>query len=239
MILAPKQVKEFWRLWPQACSANGWTRENGMTAAAIDAKRKEVLRECGFNSLTEVDRRDGFTKVKNKLLVLIGVSVQAGVEANDPVAHNNARIHRHVIETEILPCLALYVEDVTGYVATVIAGLTRHYKTDRPTRPPTLSDLDIYPAIAQRRTTNPTCCAPDGRRVVPGPSQLEQCLMTLSARLNALRKAAGDSIHDMKTKAGLECNCAQCCRRRGMCISSASNEEAKMNMLTADPDWTV
>jgi hypothetical protein len=196
MNLSPDQVKRFWSLWKQACVANAWTKENGMSGSDIDAKRKEVLRECGFDSLTLVDRINGFTKVKNKLLVLIGTSVQAGMEANDPVAHNNARIHRHKIEKEILPCLALYVEDVTGYVATVIAGLTRHYQTDQPTRPPTLSDLS---PLATRHSS---------------PSQMEQCLMTLHARLHALRKAAGDSIHDMKLKAGLVCDCAACGRRR-------------------------
>ena len=235
MILSPEQVKTFWRLWPQACRANGWIKENGLTASDIDARRKEVLRECGFDSLTHVDKRDGFTKVKNRLLILIGESVQAGIEAHDPVAHNNARIHRHKIEKEILPCLALYVEDVTGYVATVIAGLTRHYQTDQPTRPATLSDLDIYPAIGSRHTTNDTCHAIKGKRYSPGPSQLEQCLMTLHARLHALRKAAGDSIHDMLTKAGLECNCAKCCRRQRFEYSLNAPVAAK----EPDPDWNV
>lgn len=235
MMLSPDQVKRFWHLWPQVCRANGWTKENGMNAAAIDAKRKEVLRECGFDSLTHVDRRDGFTKVKNKLELLIGTSVQAGIEANDPVAHNNARIHRHTIEKEILPCLALYTE-VDGYLATVIAGLTRHYKTDQPTRPPTLDDLDIYPAIGNRHTKSNTCCAVKGQRLCPGPSQLEQCLMTLSARLNALRKASGDTIHDMKLRAGLECNCAQCCRRRRHEYSLNAPEQVA---ASTDPDWTV
>ena len=70
MILSPDQVKRFWYLWKQVCIANGWTKERGMNAAQVDAKRKEILRECGFDSLTSVDRTNGFTKVKNKLLIL-------------------------------------------------------------------------------------------------------------------------------------------------------------------------
>jgi hypothetical protein len=200
MNLAPDQVKMFWRLWPQACRANGWTKERGLSAAEVDAKRKELLRACGFDSLTEVDRTDGFTRVKNKLLILIGVSVQAGKEDQDPT-ENTGRNHRYVIEKEILPCLALYEEDVTGYVATVIAGLTRHYKVDRPTRPPTLADLDTKPSFKKRAS-----------KWIKGPSQMLQALMTLSARLNDKRKAAGDSLHDMKRKAGVPCDCAEICR---------------------------
>lgn len=211
MILSRDQVKRFWFLWPQACRANGWTRENGLTTAAIDAKRKEILRECGFISLTEVDRTAGFTKVKNKLEILIGTNLKAAGEDQDTTA-NTARTHRYVIEKEILPCLALYVEDVTSYVASIIADHIRHYKTDRPTRPPTFADLT--------------------------PAQMKRALMTLSARLNAKRKAARESIHEMRTKARLECNCRQCCNRR-VSISPATNEAEKMDMATADPDWTV
>lgn len=205
MMLSENQVNTFWRLWPKACQANGWTRDNGMTTVQIDAKRKELLLDCGFTSLTLVDRKDGFTKVKNKLLILIGVDVEAGKEDQDTTA-NTARTHRWVIENEIIPCLALYEEDVTGYIATVIAGKIRYYKTDRPERPPTLSDLT--------------------------PSQMAQCLSTLSARLNTKRKASGDSIHDMKIRAGVKCTCAKCSRKQPM-------TRQEVALVTGDPDWTV
>ncbi len=187
MKLSPAQVSTFWRLWQRACVANAWTRDQGMPASAVEAKRKEVLAECGFDSLTKVDRTDGFTKVKNKLLILIGESIQAGKEDQDPT-ENRARTHRWVIEKEIIPCLALYIEDVTGYIAQILADHIRHYKTDRPTRPPTLGDLT--------------------------PAQMKSVLMTLSARLNEKRASSGDTLHEMKTKAGLECDCAGCSRGR-------------------------
>lgn len=200
MKLSPSQVRRFWQLWPQACRANGWTKENGLSSLDIDAKRKEVLRECGFKSLTEVDRTNGFTKVKNKLEILVGVSLQAAKEDLD-TTENDARMQRWVIENEIIPCLALYLEDVTGYVASVIADLTRHYKTDRPERPPTLSDLSAKPTFVRL----------DGSE---GPSQMLQALMILSARLNEKRADAGDSEHEMRMKAHLICNCAGCIRGR-------------------------
>lgn len=211
MLLNEKQVKSFWRLWPQACRANGWTKERGLSASEIEAKRKEVLRACGFDSLTRVDKRDGFTKVKNRLLILIGTDLKAAGEDQDTTA-NTARMHRHVIEKEIIPCLVLYVEDVTGYVATIIADAIRHYKIDRPTRPPTLGDLT--------------------------PEQMHRALMTLSARLNQKRRAARDTIHDMKTKAGLECNCRLCCNRR---LAQQPSERVHFSPVaaSADPDWNV
>jgi hypothetical protein len=66
MKLSTEQVSLFWREWPKACKAMGWTKANGMSAAEIDLKRKEFLLRCGFDSLTKVDRVDGFTKVKNE-----------------------------------------------------------------------------------------------------------------------------------------------------------------------------
>lgn len=227
MILAPDQVKSFWYLWPQACRANGWTKENGLSAAAIDAKRKEILRECGFDSLTMVDRTDGFTKVKNKLLILIGTDLKAAGEDQD-TTENTARNHRYILEKEIIPCLALYEEHATGYVATVIAGLSRHYKEDRPTRPPTLADLDTKPSFRKVRG-----------QWKQGPSQMLQALMTLSGRLHVKRKAAGDTIHDMNLKAGLECHCAPCSRRRQ--FEAAQPEPVQFPAVAAstDPDWNV
>jgi hypothetical protein len=189
MNLSHDQVKRFWYLWKQVCLANAWTKDAGLSAADIDARRKAILRECGFASLTTVDRTAGFTKVKNKLLILIGTDLQAAQEDQDATA-NTSRNHRWVIEKEILPCLALYLEDVTGYVAGILADTLRHYKTDRPTRPPGLGDLT--------------------------PAQMHRTLMTLSARLNAKRKSAGDTIHEMRTKAGVRCDCAGCVRGRAI-----------------------
>ena len=42
--------------------------------------------------------------------------------------------------------------------------------------------------------------------------QLRRLRFTISARLNEKRKASGDTIHDMRTKAGVKCQCAKCSR---------------------------
>ena len=83
MILSSPQVQRFWREWAATCKVMHWTRDAGLTAAAIDAKRKEFLKGCGFDSLTQVDRVDGFTNVLKELQLLQGTDLQAAREADD------------------------------------------------------------------------------------------------------------------------------------------------------------
>jgi hypothetical protein len=160
-----------------------WTRTAGMTAAEIDAKRKELLSRCGFDSLTEVTRVDGFTKVLNELLVLQGTSLKAGIEREDQTI-NRARTIRHQIAAELVPCLYLYIEDVPGYLQTVMESKTRYHKIDRPTTALRIQDLD-YNAV-------------------------QQLQYTLAARLNTLRNKASDTICDMKCAAHIPCDCSRC-----------------------------
>lgn len=199
MNLSASQVKEFWRLWPQACRAQHWTREDGLTTADIDLKRKEFLAGCGFKSLTLVDRTDGFTRVLNGLKVLIGVSVKAGLEVGDPTL-NKARNIRHVIANEIEPCLAVYVQDVYAYITAIMEDKNRWWKLDKPARDITLEDLDAKPIFRRGKDGN----------LQEWPSTLEQLLMTLNARLHAKRREAGHSIHDMKVAARVPCHCKAC-----------------------------
>jgi hypothetical protein len=199
MKLSPDQVKMFWREWPKSCRAQNWTRAEGMSAAEIDAKRKEFLARCGFKSLTEVDKVAGFTKVKNELLVLQGVSLQAAREADDPTI-NDGRVMRHQILTDLIPCLELYVGDVRGYITAIMEDKNRWWKIDRPVRDITINDLSPTPVKKFK----------DGQ-VQEFSSPLKQFRDTLAARLNEKRNAAGDTVHEMKIKAGVPCHCAKIC----------------------------
>lgn len=203
MKLSTPQVQRFWREWPKSCKAMGWTKESGMSAAKIDLKRKELLARCGFSSLKQVDRVDGFTKVLNELLVMQGASLQAGMEAEDQTI-NRARTLRHHIINELVPCLELYLADVRGYMTSIMEDKNRWWKIDRPVRKMTLMDLDAQPVWRTDKKIG---------ELKEWPSQLEQMRYTLTARLNTLRGEAGDTIHDMKLKAGLPCVCAKCCDR--------------------------
>lgn len=199
MKLSTEQVRAFWKMWPLACQQQGWTREAGLSAADIDAKRKEFLRRCGFASLTLVDRVNGFTKVKNELEILIRPNIDAAREAEDQTI-NLARTLRWTIRNNLLPCLALYHPDSEGYLAEVIQdkfNRLRHYENL------TLDDLDARPIPSTARNG----------QLYEGASQLEQVRSTLSARINTMRSEAGDSVHDMKLRAGLKCDCKRCQER--------------------------
>jgi hypothetical protein len=197
MLLSKPQVTTFWRLWAKACKAQGWDQ---LPKDQVEAKRHALLRECGFASLTEVDRVAGFTQVKHRVEVLIGTSVQAGLEISDETL-NQARVMRHVIRTELMPCLALYEQDPERYLQTIITGLVRWRQVDQPTRPPTLEDLDAKPTFSRQGPCH---------TLRTGPSQLSQALMTLNARIHSKRREAGDTIHDMRIRAGVRCTCKRC-----------------------------
>jgi hypothetical protein len=183
MKLSRAQVRRFWREWPAACRVRHWTRADGLPATEIDARRKEFLARCGFDSLTEVDRVAGFTRVLNELLVLQGASLSAARETVEP-DRNVARVRRHLIANELIPCLGLYVADARAYLTEIMEDKTRYRKTDRPARGLQLTDLDA--------------------------EELRQLQFTLAARLNAKRRAAGDSVHGMKLRAGVRCGCTRC-----------------------------
>jgi hypothetical protein len=183
MKLSSEQVQLFWREWSKSCQIMNWTRAAGLTSAEIDVKRKSLLRDCGFDSLTKVDRVDGFTKVLNELRVLQGTSLKAGIESEDQTI-NRSRTLRYSIAAELIPCLELYLENVPEYLSSIMEDKNRWWKIDRPTRDITIMDL----------TT----------------TQLTQFRFTLNARMHTLRKKAGHSIHDMKTRALVPCICSIC-----------------------------
>lgn len=77
-----------------------------------------------------------------------------------------------------------------AYLLEVMVGKSRWRKTDRPETDPSLADFDER-----------TC---------------QHIFWTMSARLNSHRKEAGDTGHDMRTKAGLKCDCARICQKKFM-----------------------
>lgn len=200
MLLSKDQVNLFWRLWAKACKAQSWDREHGLNSAAVDARRKAFLKDCGFESLTLVDQIDGFSKVKRELLKL-DVQIQGAREEVQPEIERSRKA-RWFIEHDLVPCLALYVEDAWAYVYAVAEDKFRWWKKERPTRQLTLDDLSDDPIIRTIRG-----------ELRESPSELEQLKMTLAGRLSGkdgLRNQAGHSVHAMRTAAGLDCYCKRC-----------------------------
>ena len=93
---------------------------------------------------------------------------------------------------EHIRCLSLYVPNAPAYAEQI---LCERFHVG------TIEELGDSPTI--RRTAT---------GVIEENAPLLQYLMTLAARVNAARKKAGDTLHKMKTKAGVECDCAVCIR---------------------------
>lgn len=94
--------------------------------------------------------------------------------------------------SEHIRCLGLYVPNAAAYALQI---LRERFHVG------SIEELGDSPII--RRTAT---------GVIEGNAPLLQYLMTLAARVNAVRKKAGDTLHEMKTKAGVECDCAACIR---------------------------
>jgi len=197
-------------LWYGACKAKGWDPQD-------KELRLRVLSQIVGHPLassSDIERITEFTKVKNELLIMQGVSLQAGIEGSDTTA-NDARVLRNQILTEIIPCLELYVSDIRGYLTEIMADKNRWWKIDRPVRDITVMDLDARPIIRPDKQTG------EPRQF---PSQLKQLQFTLSARLNEKRKKAGHTIHQMRLAAGLQCYCTKCVRRRPVSVAMPKAE---------------
>jgi hypothetical protein len=90
MKLSKSQQQRFWRDWSAACRVQGWVRANGFDTAAIDAKRKLLLKSCGFTSLTQVDRSQGFDRLL-AALGLLNEDLARTTEVGQPEAGDRRR----------------------------------------------------------------------------------------------------------------------------------------------------
>ena len=184
-------------LWGKVCKDRGWKASD---QAFRLAKFSELLGRQ-LKSTNDVERLDECTKLMAELKCLLGTSIRAGREATDPTL-NQARVLRNQILTQIIPGLELYRGDqLTADLAEIMEDKNRWWKLDRPAKSMTLMDLDARPIFRRDRET--------GKQKFCG-SQLSQMQWTLSRWLNDLRNEAGDTIHDMKVKAKVPCDCVKC-----------------------------
>lgn len=206
--MRPEQQRLYFALWRDACRNQGWTTANGWTTKAIDAKRKEVHTEVFESPISskEINSREDFGAIKAKFLEL--ADNLAGTIETDHPEFDHARRLRACI-ADLLKCLRVYLSDqAEPYLRSILVDKFG------------ISDVDSLSAERPK---------PFLRRgiLIEPPSQLEQALMTLSGRVNGksgFRHLAGHSMHDMRTRAGLPCNCLQCVPRRGPVLVLASNE---------------
>lgn len=196
MTITTSQRTTLMRIWAKVCKDRGWKSSDRTLRLATFSKI--IGREIA--SADEIGRIDECTKLMHELNAMLGVSLRSAREADDQTI-NKSRVLRHQIAAEIIPCMELYIADVRGYITTIMEDKNRWWKIDRPTREMTMMDLDAKPIFRRNKKTG---------EVEQWPSQLEQMQYTLSARLNTFRNRAGETIHEMKLRAGVPCSCAAC-----------------------------
>jgi hypothetical protein len=186
MLTTAQRARLFGDWWPQICKRRGIDHQDREA-------RLDFFAEAGIGrkSVTEMDYKTDFDKLKARCMAIlhdssIGRQIR---QMRQPRLRIEDRIEEH------FRCLALYMGDVETYVATIC--LERFHTPDWHD----LSELQVP------HRNNP--------KVKSSP--LEQFLWTINGRLNGkrgFRARAGDSVHDMRTKAGLECGCSECAPRR-------------------------
>lgn len=223
MLSAPQIKTLNGRLWPAACRAQGWPRNDREAVAQGWAGerdfRLQTLGEIVGRTLTsssDLGKVDEFTQVKNRLLRLAD-NLTGAAEDGDPVP-NELRTRRWCALRDI-QCLLLYVDE--AYVRSILR--------DRFARAGTcvtrFDELTLEQLVAEFKTK----------------AGLDELLATLNERLHAKgRKAAngtwrrqpgkrveaGHTLHEMRTLAGVQCDCKDCAGPRARVVLPAEQEAA-------------
>lgn len=70
MLITKLQQNRFWREWRETCETAGMTPANAWTPAQIENERHALITRAGFDSLTQVDPGQGYTRVLEELAAL-------------------------------------------------------------------------------------------------------------------------------------------------------------------------
>lgn len=208
--------------WPKACAAQGWKTGNRelrlrvcMWAVSLDNPTQlELLAAINSDrtparwlaSTNDLDNKADVDRVKACLLMLAD-DLEKTHEVGKPFI-GSARRKRDIIRS-LIKCIGVYHPRPRAYVAEIVNDKFNSWR--RHGTPLTIKDLTDDPIILKA-----------GREI---PSQLDQLIYTISACLNGsgklrgkkrvrlgFRVAAGHTLHEMKTAAGVFCDCAECAK---------------------------
>ena len=225
--------------WPAACRAQGWkvgdrdlrlrvcswavTLENPTWLELLEAINSDRTPERQLTSTNDLNNKEDVDRVK-ACLGMLADNTQATGEVGHPEI-GRARRLRDIIRDQI-KCIGIYQTRPAAYVAEIVND-----KFNRAKRMETLTIQDL---------TDDPIILRDGREI---PSQLDQLVMTLGGCLNGsgkgkarlgFRVAAGHTLHEMKTLAGVRCDCRECGGR----IPSAAVVHDVCKKAAAEEDWT-
>lgn len=211
----PQRIKLQADWWPAACRAQGWktsdrdlrlrvcawavSLENPTWLELLDAINSDRTPARWLESTNDLDNKGDIDAVKACLGMLADKTKETGEVGRPEIGR--ARRLRDMIRDQI-KCIGLYHPQPRAFVAEIIND-----KFNRARRMGTLTIRDL---------TDDPIILRDGREI---PSQLDQLVMTLGGCLNGsgkkhqrqgFRVTSGDTLHDMKMKAGVRCDCAAC-----------------------------
>jgi len=173
--MTPKQTQLYWREWAAVRSADPKADRHDLHTRALG--RDKSSKDFTNRDLDQV--LGVFRAISDPLNLAPQIRAQR---------QGRARLEHRL--AEITQCLGVYVEDPAGYVARVVS--------DRWPAPTGGSigpdDLSDKPSMRKNRSTG---------ALEDGPSQLHQLVMTLWARLMALRRGRGHSLAEMYAAAGV------------------------------------
>ena len=176
----PQRIILMSEWWPNACAAQGWSPKDRNLRLRVLSAA--VGRE--MDSASDLDSTGDIDAVKAHLLTL------AERVSNDRESDGQARRFRAVIG-DLLKCLSLYHPNPRAYLQVIIDGKAPQFRPGQVDRV-TLDDLTAELQPGQSR------------------SPLEQVLYALSRTVDSKRSQAKDSVHAMKLRAGVRCNCKLC-----------------------------
>lgn len=175
----------YWRLWSNACEAQGWTSEKGFSREQIEGLRHETHRQVFGTAISarEITRTDGFGKIKARFEMLAD-SLDGAANDGHPDLDQDRRL-RWVIGQQLMR-LRLYVTDPLAYADKILRS---RFNGGSTVDVPLLQDLRLH--------------------------ALDNLNKDLSRAVARFRSAAGDSEHVMNTRAKTRCRCAACRRSSG------------------------
>ncbi len=210
--------------WPAACRSQGWnpkdrdlrmrvcawavSLENPSQLELLNAINSELAPSRPLVSTNDLDNGKDVDRVK-ACLGMLADDTKAADEVGRPEL-GSARRKRDVIR-DLVKCVGVYHERPRAYLASIIDDKFNSWRK-------------YGPKLTIRDLTDELIIIKGGREI---PSQLDQLIYTLSACLNGsgklrggkrsrlgFRVAAGQTLHEMKSAAGVFCDCAECAKQQ-------------------------
>jgi hypothetical protein len=176
--------------WKPACKAQGWKVSDRDFRLA---KFSEIL-ERPLATSDDIEPIKEFGILKHELLRLAD-NLKGAMESGHPELDERRRLLDVI--ADLFKCARVY-DPADSYLKHVLMPRFKIVDGWRA-----LEDLSPEPTLRKNWKTG---------KMEEGPSELMQCVFTISRCVNKLRNDADDTGHEMCVKARVRCRCADCVR---------------------------